>query len=115
MDHFNGLKNEDLIAYFLVDLNSRKELTQYTYPHEMMEPQEAIDDHVIRCQNILWDFLYETVSETDFEAGISLNSSQLNEIVTQKKEELIPFFEPIITKYIEDVKVTYIDLRKGSE
>lgn len=111
MDYFNGLKNEDLLAYFLVDLNSRKDLTQFTYPHEMLEPQDAIDDHVVRCQNILWTHLFETVSNTAFEAEITLHNTELNEIVSKKKVELIPFLEPLIMKYLEDVKITYIDLR----
>ena len=108
---FNGLNNEALINYFLVDLNCRKELTQYTYPHEFLEPQDAIDDHVTRCQDILWNFLYETVSNAAFDNDVTLQSNELEEIVSNKKKELIPLFEPLIMKYLEDVKVNYIDLR----
>jgi hypothetical protein len=111
MDFFNGLTNEDFITYFLVDLNSRKELTQYTYPHEMTEPQDAIDDHVIRCQNILWEYISVNACNAAFEADLTLHTVELNEIVTKKQVELNPLFEPLITKYIEEVKVTYIDLR----
>lgn len=111
MDYLNGLTNDDLINYFLVDLNSRKELTQYTYPHEFLEPQDAIDDHVIRCQDILWNFLYETISNNAFEAGNEISSNELNEIVEKKKKELNPLFGPLVTKYLEDVKVNYIDLK----
>lgn len=113
MDYFKGLTNEDLIAYFLVDLNCRKELTQYTYPHEMMEPQDAIDDHVVRCQEILWQFLYETVIDTAFEAEITLAYDEVDEILSKKKSDLNPILEPLIMKYLEDVKITYIDLRSN--
>lgn len=113
MDYFNGLTNDDLLAYFLVDLHSRKELTQYTYPHEMSEPQDAIDEHVIRCQNILWDYICGTVSNTAYESGITLHNNELNDIVSKKQEELHPLLEPLAMKYLEDVKIIYIDLRKG--
>lgn len=113
MDHFNGLKNEDLLAYFLVDLNSRKELIQYTYPHEMIEPQDAIDEHVIRCQQILWHYLYELVSDTAYNAGIILHNTELNKIVSKKKAELHPLLESLAMKYLENIKVIYIDLSKS--
>lgn len=111
MDYFNGLTNEDLLAYFLLDLNCRKELTQYTYPHEFMESQDAIDEHVIRCQDILWNYLYETVTKVADESNIILRPNELESRVENKKRELLPVFALYIEKYIEEVKVTYIDLR----
>jgi hypothetical protein len=111
MDYLNGLTNDDLIAYFLVDLHSRKELMQYTYPHEFLEPQDAIDEHVIRCQNILWDYLFEKINEYSFESGLHLSKSEIYDIVNQKKMELHRLFEPLVMKYLEDVKINYIDLR----
>ena len=115
MDHFNGVTNDDFIAYFLVDLHCRMELTQYTYPHEFMEPQDAMDDHVIRCQNILTDYVRETINEANYEQGIIMKGDEINYIYDQKVAELCPLIQPLIYKYYEDVKVTYIEFNEKGE
>jgi len=115
MDYFNGVTNEDFVSYFLVDLHSRMELTQYTYPHEMTEPQDVIDEHIIRCQNILFDYIRECILDTIYEEGLILKGDETNFIYDKKKEEILPLLKMHINAYIENVKVQYIDLTPKSE
>lgn len=50
-----------------MDLYLRMELTQYTYLHEFLGPGEAIDDHIICCQNILKDYLIELINNDNLD------------------------------------------------
>lgn len=105
MDYFNGLKNEDFKNYFLKDLNSLDELTQYVYPNESIEENEIIDDHIIRCQNILETYILKLLAGND-----DLTNDQINKLFDQKRIELIPFLLPDIEIYFNKVKVKIIDL-----
>jgi hypothetical protein len=106
MDHYNGITNEEFKEYYLIDLHSRMELTQYTYPHEFIEPDKAIDDHIIRCQNILKDYIKNLIKEN----SENLTEEQLIEIYEAKRRELYPVISTINNDYYEKVKVNYIQL-----
>jgi hypothetical protein len=81
-------------------------LTQYTYPHETFEPGDAIDDHIIRCQNILRDYIYELIYESDNR----MSKEEMTEIYKAKSKELFSEIDTISIEYFNKVKVNYISL-----
>lgn len=106
MDYFTGITNDDLKDYYLIDLHSRMELTQYTLPHEFLEPGHAIDDHIIRCQNLLKDYLLKLINDNDE----NLDEEKCMEIYEAKRKELHSLINPASESYYEQVKVHYIHL-----
>ena len=104
MDYFNGNTNEDLLARFLLDLNCRKTLTQYTYPNEEFFEQGAIDEHIVKCQDLLELFLFQVL------ASAGIEREERDEIVPNKLRNLFPILEPYIEQYIKEVKVEYFTL-----
>ncbi|MFC0778667.1 hypothetical protein [Flavobacterium sp. HJSW_4] len=56
-DLFNGVTNQDFIAYFKVDLHSRTEIINYTYPHELLDEDSGFGEHVQRCLMLLKDYI----------------------------------------------------------
>lgn len=106
MDYFNGLKNDDFKAYFLKDLNSLDELIQYVYPNEMLEGNSVVDTHIIRCQEILSDYILDILAGND-----NISTEKINELFNEKREELIPILSDDIEIYFEKVKLKIIDLR----
>lgn len=114
MDYFDGLTNEDFLAYFLLDLNCRMELTQYIYPHEFFEPDDAVDDHIVRCQNILTNYIRNVVISSGSDAGMVLTTEERNKIVDEKFKELIPLILKAGEKYYNEVVVNYVSFRDSS-
>lgn len=107
MDYFNGITNDDLRDYYLIDLHSRKELIQYQYPHEFLEPGDAVDDHIIRCHSILHNYLINILHEYEEE---ELKAPKINEICEKKLKELFDILRPYDEEYFEKAKVTHITL-----
>lgn len=107
MDYFSGITNDDLRDYYLIDLHSRMELIQYQYPHELLEPGDAIDEHIIRCHRILHDHLINKLHEYEDE---ELTAPKINEICEKKRKELFDILKPYDEEYFEKAKVTYISL-----
>lgn len=105
MDYFQGLTNDDFKIYFLKDLNCLKELTQFIYPNEMLDDNSVIDDHIIRCQNILSDYILNVLT-----SNVDLSNDQINLLFDEKKKELFSILSPDIETYFQNVKVKYIDL-----
>lgn len=115
MDYFEGIKNEEFVAFFLEDLNCRKELTQYIYPHETtLETEDVIDDHIARCQNILKEYMRELVIENALEEDNEISYDNYEEIVMKRLQEVLPLLEPFIMKYLENTKITYIDFTENN-
>jgi hypothetical protein len=110
MDYFNGIANDDFIAYFLVDLNSRKELTQYIYPHDGIEPVDIIDEHTNRCKDLLSDYIINNINEAIYENAVIVKGDEVQYVYDKKKKEIFPLLEGLIMKYLEDVKINIIDL-----
>lgn len=102
MNYFNENTNDDLLARFLLDLNCRKELTQYTYPNEEFFEQGAIDEHIMKCQDLLELFLYQVL------ASAGIQREERDKIVPTKMRELFPLMAPYIEQYIKEVKVEYV-------
>ena len=116
MDYFEGITNEEFVAFFLEDLNCRKELTQYIYPHETtLEPEDVIDDHIARCQNILKEYMRELVIENSFDEDNEVSYENYEDIVSKRLQEVLPLLEPFIMKYLENTKVTYIDFSENKD
>lgn len=112
MDKYNDIKNESFVKYFLMDLYCRKELTQYTYPHEFLEDTNAIEEHVERCKKILGHFIEISVLKSTVK---KLDISDLNLLVDTKLNELYPLVEPHIKKYAQEVVVNYISFYPDEE
>ncbi len=106
MDYFNGLTNDDFKAYFLKDLNCLKELTQYIYPNEMLEGNSVVDAHIMRCQEILSDYILNILAGND-----NISTEKINELFNVKRKELIPILSDDIEIYFNKVNVTIIELR----
>ena len=105
MDYFNTLTNDDFKAYFLKDLNCLEELTQYIYPNEMLEGNSVVDAYIIRCQEILSDYILNILGGND-----NISTEKINELFNAKRKELIPILSDDIEIYFNKVKVTIIDL-----
>ena len=105
MDYFNGITNDDFKAYFLKDLNCLDELTQFIYPNEMMEDNNVIDEHIMRCQSILVDYIINVLSEND-----KIAVQKINEIYEKKRKELDLLLKPEMEFFYKKVKVNIIYL-----
>jgi hypothetical protein len=109
MDYFKGITNEDFKVRFLTELNSITEFIQYNDPDDFFDPEQEYGDHIIKCQQNQDRFIRETVFANAAAAGISLTDDECSSIVQHKKAELFPLLHKSINKYIEIIKVTYID------
>lgn len=109
MDYFKGHTNEDLIAFYLVDLNCRMELTQYTYPHEDLEDENEIDDHVVRCQGILFSHMRAVVRGASIRNNIRLSEFEVHAIADDRIELLNPLLMDETFRYHAEVVVNYIN------
>lgn len=105
MDYFNGITNDDFKAYFLKDLNCLDELTQFIYPNEMMEDNNVIDEHIMRCQSILGDYIINVLSEND-----KITVEKINELYEMKNKQLNLLFQPEMEFFYKKVKVKIINL-----
>ena len=114
MDYFNGKSNEDFVRFFKEVLFCRTELTQYTYPYEEFEPDQAVDDHIVRCQSILIEHIMHSISDAAFENKATLTKDETDNLYHKKMEELTPLLTEQIDNYTKDVNVEYIDLRNES-
>lgn len=56
-DRFNGVTNKEFIDYFKIDLHSRMEIINYTYPHELLDEDSGFGEHVHRCIGLLKDYI----------------------------------------------------------
>ena len=115
MDYFEGIKNEEFVAFFLEDLNCRKELTQYIYPHEHLESDDVIDEHITRCKNILKLHMREIVIENAYDDKKDFSYDQYEDIIDNRMDEISPLLEPLIMKYLEDIKINYINYSDNKE
>ena len=106
MDYFNGITNDNFKAYFLKDLNCLDELVQYIYPNEMLEGNSVVDAHIIRCQEILSDYILDILAGND-----NISTEKINELFNEKRKELILILSDDIEIYFENVKLKIIDLR----
>lgn len=57
MDKFNGVTDSEFIEYFKIDLHSRMEIINYTYPHELLDEDGGFGEHVQRCVGLLKDYI----------------------------------------------------------
>lgn len=109
-EYYNGVSDEEFVKYFNGILHSRMELTQYQYPYEKMESQEAIDDHIIRSQSSLFEYILESVRESVDQIDDNINEDETLFIHNKKKAEILPMLTDVIGNYVESVKVKYIKL-----
>jgi len=66
IDYFEGYANQEFIDYYTIDLYSRMEITLYTYPHEFVEEDPIPWEHFNRCEQILYDYLYNCYEASKF-------------------------------------------------
>lgn len=66
IDFFKGYTNQEFIDYYSVDLYSRMEITLYNYPHEFVEEDPIPWEHFNRCEQILYDYLYNCYEASKF-------------------------------------------------
>ena len=110
IEYYNGISNEEFVKYFKELLYSVTELTQYSYPYEKVEPQESIDDHIVRCQNSLFEHILHSVRESAVNIEDNIAEDELLFIYNKKKTTLLPLLTDLIVEYINSVKVNYIAL-----
>jgi hypothetical protein len=110
MDYFNGVTNEDFKSYFLECLNCRTELTQYIYPHEILEDNDVRDEHIMRCQNIINDYIFQTIVSFNNEQELKISREVIDSKYNEKSKEIYSLCLPEIESYFENVKVVYLDL-----
>lgn len=142
MDYFEGYTNQEFIDYYRVDLYSRMEITLYTYPHEFVEENPIPWEHFNRCEQILYEYLYNCYEDCKFKRGQQINTEglktssedaqpdaaqeqetadkraqryaleqkQLQAAVKAKMGELVPEINKVIAKYLQKVKLTFVDL-----
>jgi len=84
MDYFNEQRNATLKQMALDCLYSRKELTQYEYPHEFFNEDEAIADHFRKCNSVILEFLLDRIPGLANEQGESLTNPEIEKIASEK-------------------------------
>lgn len=130
-NNFNGKTNEEFIQIFTECLYCRMELTNYTYPHEFLDEDDAFSEHLNKCNRILYQKLYEyagdhirelksqrltIAKEKGDEEEISkienepFSHSERDEVAKLKRDELSPLLDDITDQYYKEVKIIYIDL-----
>ncbi|KIO54664.1 hypothetical protein [Flavobacterium hibernum] len=57
IDKFNGVTDSEFIEYFKIDLHSRMEIINYTYPYELLDEDGGFGEHVQRCVGLLKDYI----------------------------------------------------------
>lgn len=109
-EYYNGITDEDFVKYFEDILHYRVELTQYQYPFEQIEPQEAIDDHIVRSQRSLFEYILESVRASVYQIDDKIEEDETIFIFNKKKAKILPMLTGIIGNYSKSVKVNYINL-----
>ncbi len=140
IDYFKGVTNQDFIDYYKVDLYSRMEITIYTYPHEFVEEDPIPWEHFNRCERILYEYLYNTYADAEFQrrqqekkkesenpdrhdilltieqtaeektAKYAAEHNERESIVKAKMLELVPKLSKLTDDYLQNVKLTFVDL-----
>lgn len=140
IDYFKGVTNQDFIDYYKVDLYSRMEITIYTYPHEFVEEDPIPWEHFNRCERILYDYLYNAYADAEFQrrqqeknkesenpdkhdilhaieqtadekaAKYAAENNERESIVKAKMLELVPELSKLTDDYLQNVKLTFVDL-----
>jgi len=87
IDFFEGYTNQEFIEYYTVDLYSRMEITLYTYPHEFAEEDPIPWEHFNRCQQILYDYLYNCYEASKFKRWQQKKDEELKAADPQEHEK----------------------------
>ncbi|MFH6935991.1 hypothetical protein [Flavobacterium sp. FlaQc-30] len=93
IDYFKGVTDQEFIDYYKVDLFSRMEITIYTYPHEFTEEDPRPWEHLNRCEAILYEYLYNTYENADFERRLEKKAGQSQKQETEVLENDAPQIE----------------------
>ncbi|MFH7001193.1 hypothetical protein [Flavobacterium bizetiae] len=86
IDFFEGYTNQEFIDYYTVDLYSRMEITLYTYPHEFVEEDPIPWEHLNRCEQILYDYLYNCYEASKFKRWQQKKDEELKTADTQGQQ-----------------------------
>lgn len=143
--YFKGTANREFIDYYKVDLYSRMEITLYTYPHEFAEEDPIPWEHFSRCEQILYEHLYDSYQEPEYHrrlpqnegsaqtaesdgadtdlgqtamapsaeeraAGYAAEQHAREAAVKAKMQELAPELARLRESYLQQVKLTFVDL-----
>ena len=114
MDDFYGLTNDELIAYYREDINCRKELSQYSYPHEYLLPESVVDTHIIKCHGLLFKYMRYMAISALLKNDIKISMFQLNKLVDDKIDQLYPLLLIESTRYRAEVVVNHINFTPSS-
>ncbi len=112
-DYFAFISNDDFVAFYGQLLSLRMEVDNFEYPYEEFQEDEGIAQHIMRCNGSLEMKLISILSNVKDEDGKYLSSDVIKNKTHYKFQEISKVTAPLIDKYIEDVKVNYIDLRKN--
>ena len=86
IDFFEGYTNQEFIEYYTIDLYSRMEITLYTYPHEFVEEDPIPWEHFNRCQQILYDYLYNSYEASKFKRWQQKKDEELKTADTEGQQ-----------------------------
>lgn len=87
IDYFKGVTNQEFIDYYKVDLYSRMEITLYTYPNELTEEEPIPWEHLNRCQEILYEFLYNAYAGAKYDRWLEQHSIELEDNMANTGQE----------------------------
>lgn len=104
MDYFNGITAGMFASYFVQELRSKMKLTQIIYSDEFLEPHDEIDNHIINCQNKLFEYIAQNINT----AG--LTNEKFLDLLDRKKKDVLALVEKQIQQYIEEVQVDYVNV-----
>jgi hypothetical protein len=114
MNDFYGLTNDELIAYYREDVNCRKVLSQYSYPHEYLLPESVVDTHIKKCQGLLFKYMRYMALTALLKNNIKVTMFELNKLVDKKFDQLYPLLLIESTKYRAEVVVNHINFTPSS-
>lgn len=104
MDYFEDLKNEELKEFFLEDLNCMNQLIAFEYPNDLFDEHNIIDEHIIRCQGILRNYIINELSDFDSD------KDEIHRITEEKIQEILKLCAPEIESLHENANFKTIKL-----
>jgi len=105
MDHIDDLTNEHLKEFFLKDLNCLNQLIHFQYPNNLFDEYSIIDEHIIRCQEILRSYIISELSDS------SVEDNEIHKIAKEKVHDILTLCEKEITDLIDKANIKTIVLR----
>lgn len=108
MKYFENLQNEELKEFFLKDLNTLNEIVDFVYPNNLYDDYSIIDEHIIRCQNILHNYIVSELTDSDE----YLSGKEKDSMAAEKAREIFKICEPDIQALFENANITTVYLGK---